>query len=216
VAVEGIVCDGPPEEALAELAAARCIDLLVLGPHRPDSLRDLILGGTAERLLGKAATPLLFANGQPTAPWQRILLAIDASAAATHAAARAAAITTETSAAWIVFHAFEPRPFGGIAASAAGREAQSAQQDAHRTELKAALQTMVEAVGIRPERIVVEPMAAAPADMILREARAAKAGLVVAGTMGKSLLARMLLGSVAKDLLRDADMDLLLVPPPAT
>lgn len=115
----------------------------------------------------------------------------------------------------ILYHAFDPRPFGGIAASAGSRAAAEQERSQCRLAMERELSVLATAAGINEYRIVVEPAATSAATMILRQAEAASVDLMVAGAQGKSATERFLLGSVAEELLRDATQDLLLVPPEA-
>src|SRR5574337_22766 len=65
-------------QALAEiLSATESADLLVLGAHGENSLHDLILGTTAERLLSTCKRPMLVAKRPPKTRYQRLLVPVD-------------------------------------------------------------------------------------------------------------------------------------------
>jgi len=68
----------------------------------------------------------------------------------------------------------------------------------------------------RCERIVVEEHAleGSPAELVLDVARAKGADLIVAGTHGRGMVERWLLGSTSSALLRGAECSVLLTPPP--
>jgi len=61
----------------AHLRADPGIGLLVLGPHRPGFLRDLVSRTKAERLAGRVACPTLVAKNVPLAPYRRGLVTLD-------------------------------------------------------------------------------------------------------------------------------------------
>lgn len=56
-------------------------------------------------------------------------------------------------------------------------------------------------------------VAGAPADAVLREAMVERAGLIVMGTRGRGALTRAILGSTARDVLKDATVPVAIVPP---
>ena len=65
-------------QALAEiLSATESADLLVLGAHGGNSLHDLILGTTAERLLRTCKRPMLVAKRPPKTRYERVLVPVD-------------------------------------------------------------------------------------------------------------------------------------------
>ena len=210
-----VMLDGRPDEALPALATERGSLMLVLGPHDPEPIRDLLVAPMANRLLKRLPCPLLFANGLALAPYQRILLATDLSAASAHAATTASRLLHASSPTYFLYHAFDSRPLSGIAAAMASRDARDAEVTEQRERAEQALALLASAAGIAPLRIRSEPMTSSAADMILEHANRCQADLIVAGTQGKSAAQRLLLGSVAETLLRHTTIDLCLVPPPA-
>ena len=50
---------GPPFEAILQVAQAKKVNLIVLGSHGRTGLRRLLLGSTAERVIGQAPCPVL-------------------------------------------------------------------------------------------------------------------------------------------------------------
>ncbi len=60
VAAEGCTPEGRPHEEIGRIAAARGTDLIVVGRHgHTGALERLILGGTAQKIIGHAACPVL-------------------------------------------------------------------------------------------------------------------------------------------------------------
>lgn len=53
------VVDGHPAEAILDTAAAINADLIVMGSHRHSTLGDALLGSTANKVLHRAAAPVL-------------------------------------------------------------------------------------------------------------------------------------------------------------
>lgn len=50
---------GRPEEAIIKMAAAKKIDLIIMGSHGRTGLKRLFMGSVAERVIGQAACPVL-------------------------------------------------------------------------------------------------------------------------------------------------------------
>jgi nucleotide-binding universal stress UspA family protein len=59
VPLETAVPSGRPFEAILQVAQAKMVNLIVLGSHGRTGLRRLLLGSTAERVIGQAPCPVL-------------------------------------------------------------------------------------------------------------------------------------------------------------
>jgi nucleotide-binding universal stress UspA family protein len=59
VALETAVPLGRPDEAIVRVAQAKKVNLIVLGSHGRTGLRKLLMGSTAERVIGQAPCPVL-------------------------------------------------------------------------------------------------------------------------------------------------------------
>jgi nucleotide-binding universal stress UspA family protein len=59
VAPEPLVLSGRPDEAILQVAAAKQVDLIILGSHGKTGLKRLLMGSVAERVIGQAACPVL-------------------------------------------------------------------------------------------------------------------------------------------------------------
>lgn len=85
-----------------------------------------------------------------------------------------------------------------------------------RDEIVAALRDQTAAAGIDAVRPDLLAEAGDPVATIVNQALALGADLIIAGTHGRSGISRLLHGSVAEDLLREAPCPVLTVPPPVT
>ncbi|MFQ3595637.1 MAG: universal stress protein, partial [Sphingomonadaceae bacterium] len=207
---------GSPEAALPPAALAHGADLLVLGPHRQQPLKDLFVSATAGRILRRSEVPVLLSLGVPAGPWQRILVASDLSDSSAHALALVGREAALHSGELRLFHAFEPLPHGFMTTS--GMTVQERQDEiaALRRKAEKGLAAQAEAAGLGAAERQVQPLLHGPAESILQAAADMRADLVVVGTRGASGLERFILGSVADAVLRQASMDVLAVPPGAT
>lgn len=77
---------------------------------------------------------------------------------------------------------------------------------------KVAVRRFLEAAPFRPNRLVLRLSEGSTAMHLLEASEAIGADLIVMGTQGKGKLARMVLGSVARDTLSLAKIDVLVVP----
>ena len=192
------------EEILAACAGA---SLLVVGAHGLNPLRDAILGTTAERLAGRCAPPILVVRASPQAEYRRVLVALDlepGSAGLVEAALRIAPGALVAAA-----HAYDV-PFEG-ALQRAGVSA--AAVDSHRVEAAASARAAIEALGAAAGAAGIVPMIerAHPARHVVDSQRTLGADLVVIGKRRRGAVESMLLGSVTRHVLADAESDVLVV-----
>lgn len=68
-------------------------------------------------------------------------------------------------------------------------------------------------IGLRPDQAVLQSIYYSPAETILDVARRHGADLIIIGSQRKSAIERYMLGSVSADILRAAEIDVLVVPP---
>jgi len=190
-------------------------DLLVLGPHRRQALKDVFVGTTAERTIRASRRPVLMANGVPAGPYRHVLVAVDFSECSADAVRAVSGLRLEKHAAVAVIHVADA-PGARLMSRASLTEAQvqdylldveeraSAELDAFLGNLK-----------FDPMRRIVRHGAAPAAATISEVARQISADLIVVGTHGHTGITKLLLGSVAEEILRTGERDVLAVPPPA-
>ena len=82
--IDGVVCTtevllDDPFAGIVKAAEEATPDLLVIGPHRRQILRDAFVGTTAERTIRAVRCPVLMANGPPVGPWRSVLMSTDLS-----------------------------------------------------------------------------------------------------------------------------------------
>ncbi|WP_176482789.1 universal stress protein [Sphingobium sp. D43FB] len=212
---DGVPCEyrlitGSECRALTETARELSAELIVLGPHKPNLLEDVFLGTIAELVLKEAPYPVLIANGVPSATYSNILIATDFSDSSMRAALTADAIGLLEDVRVIASHAFETQDPGGVQPALISLSDDP--QASERHEAEQAMREYVRATGIAPSKTVIVPMVTATAEMIRRIAERERADLVVIGTNRRSGIEKFVLGSVAQDFVRDAIIDVLVVP----
>jgi len=192
------------------LAAAQEADLLVMGARGQNPVRDLLLGTTAERLLGKRTRPALVVKGAPQGSYRRILVPIDLSpySEAVVDTAMRIAPTADIQ----VCHAFDV-PYEGKLWLAGVAEEQihqyriQARQHA-KTELLGLIERVASDNPRRPAALVERGDAVR---VILDKAAELDADLIVIGKHGRSAVEELILGGVTRHVLSDAACDVLIV-----
>ncbi|MCL6251389.1 universal stress protein [Altererythrobacter sp. KTW20L] len=209
VPCEYTLMTGSPYRALAETARDRAAELIVLGPHRSNQLKDIFLGTTAEKVLKETPCPVLIANGMPAANYSSILIATDFSDCSIIAARAVSALGMLDDVRVIVLHGFEKRDVGSVQRELIGQleNTQTVEQD----EAAKSMRNYVRASGITPSKTVIVPLATATAETIRRVAEREQADLIVIGTNGRSGIEKFVLGSVAQDIAGNSAIDVLVV-----
>lgn len=215
--VDGIRCEarlafGVPDDALLRVAGEVEADLIVMGPHRRQSLKDVFVGTTVERVIRKSTLPVLMTVAAPGGDHARALIAVDMSesAAAAIAAIRRLELTKGVQTG--VAHIFDAPAQGlMLRASTTSRELKD-YIAGQRVKASAELDDFLARAELRPDFRLIELAETTPADAILDCARRRKADLLVIGTQGRTGLSRLVLGSVAEGILRRAEIDVLAVP----
>jgi universal stress protein E len=209
VTLRPLVLTGPVPETLAGTARAEEAELIVLGPHGRRRLADLVMGATADHLLRLRSAPVLVASRPASGPYRRVLAAIDLSASSREAVLCARRLGLLEGAELLLLHARGPLGEAELLAAGVPEAIVRSAVEEGREELRDF------AAGLRldHDRLRQEAVVGAPADAIRDHAAAFDADLVVVGTHGRGGLERAVLGSVAEQVLRGLDRDVLAVPP---
>jgi len=203
---------GSAVTALADLAAARQTDLLVMGARGTHFVRELMLGSTTERVLRKSRRPLLAVKQRPQAPYRRILAPVDFSA---HAAA-----AVDTAHAWlpdadiVLLHAFEAE-LESTFRLAGMNDAKIHEYRIHAREAAMAeMDAFVATLKVPANRLSRQFVHGAATLRIIEHEQTVDADLIVMGKHGQSVMEELLLGSVTKHVLAHSSSDVLIVGKP--
>lgn len=217
--VDGLPCNyhlalDDPFEGIVAATKTLQADLLVIGPHRRQILRDAFVGTTAERVIRHSSVPVLMANGSPLGPYRRVLAASDLSPQSVEALGALARLDLAAGAELTLFQAIDiPEVALMIRATTPSHDINfhiEKRENAASEELRA----FAADLPLTPRRCMARMAEGTTAIAILQASAKAEADLIVIGTRGQSGLTRFLLGSVAEAVLRSATVDVLAVPPP--
>ncbi len=216
---DGLSCEarlaiGEPFEQIPVMAREVEADLIVLGPYRRDRIRSIFVCATAERIIRGSGTPVLMANCLPAAAYERILLATDFSENAARAITAAKALGLLGPAQVSAAHAYQAAADSLMARTAVNAEHRKDYLLAETASALAQLDAMCRTAGLKLTDQIVERIELSAAETIRDVARRVRAEVVIVGAQGRSALAQAWLGSVSQDLLRFADIDVLVVPTP--
>jgi nucleotide-binding universal stress UspA family protein len=201
-----VVVGGVDEEIRAGCATRA---LLVVGGHGANTLGDLLLGTTAERVVRDCEGPVLVVRQPPREPYRNVLVGIDLLPGSDALLAGALAIAPD--ARLTVVHAYDVAFEGTLQrAGVAPREV-----DRHRSEAlaraMAGIRAASVAAGADPDRVLALTERGDPARLIVEHGRSIGADLVVVARRSRSALQALLIGSVARRVATEADRDVLVL-----
>lgn len=216
--LDGVSCStqivqDDPFAGIVKAVAKSTPDLLVIGPHRRQILRDAFVGTTAERTIRAASCPVLMVNGPPVGPWRHVLQTTDLSETAEKAIKRFIGLGLGTGARSSVLTVFDAPALRLAMSESMGAEGQMAYLKDLGVEARQALAAFMLRLGLEQAENIVRPGETIVANEILMAVEELKADLIVVATQGKGAVARMVLGSVAGQVLKDARCDVLAIPP---
>jgi nucleotide-binding universal stress UspA family protein len=214
VRIEGLAVRGRPFDGILRHAERRGAELVVVGRHGGGGLRTLLIGSTAERVARGRVTSVLVVTGAARRPYRRPLVAVDA-------VTRFVAIVEETmrllpadlpgidvvSAYEVLYEGYvrtrgwSPTEVRKLRAKLGAEARQSVRSQLAKRIPEATRLGLLVKRG-EPRRVIRSVVEQRRPD------------LVALGTASRRGLARFLLGSVAADILRSSEVDVLVVPYP--
>ncbi|HEY0601700.1 MAG TPA: universal stress protein [Herpetosiphonaceae bacterium] len=209
-------------DAILPTSAAEAPPTIVaMTTHGQTGIRHWVLGSVAEQVIHHATLPVLLLRAHASSPSattpatiRRVLVPLDGSTFAAHALPLAHTIASATGATLILLTVASPTDDigladGGIEPLWMLAEEDAATQHAH-DSVEAAAQNL-RAHGINVD---TRWTAGDPATEIVDASTAEHADVIVMATHGRSGVQRLMLGSVAQEVLHLAEQPLLLVRPP--
>lgn len=218
--VDQIPCDprvivGVAHDAIIDLADEVAADLVVMGPDRGRNLTEVFVGTTLERVIRSSRLPVLMVNAVPAANYARILLAVDMSECSLDAARAVRGFGFDGKADVTTLYLFAAPGVSLMERTPASQADIDRYVAEEKDRARGELMHFMGLAGFDPARSIVRPVSGSAAAGIASVAREISADLVVVGTRGRGGVAKLFLGSVAQEVLRVADRDVLAVPPGA-
>jgi nucleotide-binding universal stress UspA family protein len=201
---------GSPGDVVSEVAKERSAELIVVGTHGHTGIQRFLLGSAATAILRSAPCDVLVTRGtSTTAAFSRPLVASDFSPAAARALRNCAALTAP-GAAIEVIHAWQ-LPAGSWGATLLGqaRFPWNTVRDAVLSGVKAQADKLLAETKDLGHPIHVELVQGPPPSVITHAAERGGHDLIAIGTHGHRGFRRLLLGSVAENVIRHAPCSVL-------
>ena len=215
MSVEGFLVRGRAASAIVDEAKAAKADLVVVGSRGHSTIASMVLGSTAAEVVDHAPCPVLVARANTLGT---VAFADDGSDTARAAekvltdwpifSGLAVTVITVAETAVPVSASFTPGLYDQVLASYSGAVDEAL--EAVRQEADAEVKRLAGA-GHRAEPVTLE---GDPASEICRYAAGNGIGTIVLGTHGRTGLARLVLGSIARNVLLHAHCSVLIVRAP--
>lgn len=216
--LQGVKCrptvvSGAPFAGILRTAASMPADLIVMGSHRRQILRDIFVGTTIERVIRTGPFPVLMVNNEAQRRYEKMVAAVDMSEPSANALriAKAAGLIGEVRA--TLLHAFLPLAKGKM--FVAGADVASINEYVASERLRAMdeLIAFLVANDVNREEWFLRVEEGRPLEVITQVTRELHPDLLIMATHGRSGLLKALIGSVTEEALRSLDVDILAVPP---
>ena len=205
------IMTGDVASSIVQVAEEIDAAMIVVGPYRR-KLKNIFIGTTAERTIERSDRPVLMANGMPSGVYERTFLALDLDDASRSAVRAARALGVIEGTVVTAMHAFEAPAAGMMRRAMEVPDAIDHYVAGEEAQARPKVEEFLAELDVRPELLLLRPIEAVPAQSILACAEAENAELVVVGTNRRRGAERLLLRSVATEILRQADCDVLVVP----
>ncbi|MCK1405038.1 universal stress protein [Bradyrhizobium sp. 76] len=208
-----IVVKGYPFDGILQAAAAAHADLVVMGAHRKQFLRDIFTGTTIERVIRGGKYPVLMVNNEAQRQYERVLVPTDMSNTS------ADAIRIGLSAGFLrddrtsLLHAFSAMGKARLKTSGADPSIVSGYVENERERAMEELSKFLVANGFDGRPWSLRVTEGVPTQVIARAVSEEQPDLLLMGTHSRTGLLRAFIGSVTEETLRSVDVDVLAVPP---
>jgi len=221
ISISPVVKVGAAAKEIAGLATKLRPELIVMGRGGGRILRDAFVGSTAERVIRQTQCPVLVVRLAARAAYSRPALALDLDEAAQEVIGLLLRVCPPPRPRVDVIHAFDV-PYHGLVYPSLSEEEVDVRKSELRfkatQELVKLLATAMAKAGVRAEDWLpwkTHVLYGAPRGVVEKAVKKAEADLLALGTHAYSGASYLFLGTVAGDLLRSTQCDVLLVPPRA-
>jgi nucleotide-binding universal stress UspA family protein len=202
------VLSGTPFVEIIRRARAEEADLVLAGAHGANFMKDLLVGTTVEKIVRKGDRPVLIVKQAARSLYRRVLVAVDFSEESRRALELALRLAPRAES--YVLHAyqgFEGRLWRADFTSSEVKKYRYELAKQKREEVKVFLRG-IDCAGKPVGHLLRYGRAS---QVITGVARQRHADLVCVGTVGRTGLPHILLGSVAEHVLRESQCDVLIV-----
>lgn len=214
VDVSTLVVRGDPHAEILNATESAEADLIIVGSHRSNLLRNAFVGTTAERSIRASNVPVLIARSPDGEPYRHPLIALDLNERDLYPLSVSNALGIFNAAQATVVFAYDL--YGNYhllrQAGATDAELQKYISEEEAT-VRPRAQSILENAEVKPADVILKPALFNTYEPVLETAKEKASDLIVVGTMRKQAFERFRIGSVSESILRRAEIDVLVIPP---
>ena len=196
---------------IADVAGEIDADLVVMGSHRREFLRDIFIGTTIERTMRQTRCPVLMTNAVPGRSYGRVLIATDFSDCSEHSISEAKSLGLLDKTDCVVLHVFDTLAEPMMKRTGLSRDSIKSYVAEEDEQAQFSLEAFVQKTGLQPGATIARKLNLSIAHTILLAAKEYQTDLVLVGNHGRTGPAKFFLGSVAEECLRHSEIDVLVV-----
>jgi universal stress protein E len=209
-----LVVAGDPFDGILRAAESTSAGLIVMGAHRKQLLRDILIGTTIERVIRTGPSPVLMVNREVDQPYRTALAAVHLSEPSVNAIRTGKALGLPGGAPLALVHAFLPLAKGQMFYAGLSQDTIDGYVADERLRASKELTAFLKANGIDDRGRSLHIEEGAPSEVISKTVEQLNPNVLIIGTHGRTCIAKALLGSVTEEALRSLDVDILAVPLP--
>jgi nucleotide-binding universal stress UspA family protein len=184
-------------------------DLIVLGVHREDALRHLVIGSTAERVIGFGRAPVLVVSDRARSPYRRALVAPELSSASRKAAEFVLALLPDAEIRLV--HASRLPVERAFAGPHAGEQIHCDSDPKVLGSIKADLVSRYRSGSSSAPTLDIVVCQGAPLEVLRQEVLKFRPDLLAIGVQSHIGLSRGVVGEIAEELLAQPPCDIIAV-----
>lgn len=208
-----VVTRGEPHTEILQVANEVKADIIVIGSHRRNILRNTFIGTTAERSIRSSNLPVLIARGQTNDGYKRPAIALDLAEGDLTPLTTAVNLGLfEIQSAKIIF-AYDAGSYHLLRQSGATDRELKKYFDEEESKLLPGVARLLDGAEVELSQATLKPALFNDSDTILETALAENADIIIVGARRKTTFNKIKLGSVSEAILRRAEMDVLVTPP---
>jgi len=208
------VIEGDPFDGILRASDEIKADLIVMGAHRKQFLRDIFVGTTIERVIRKGNVPVLMVNNEAQLSYNRIVAPIDMSNASANALRIGIATGLIDERGATLLHAFWAPAKSKLRLAGSDQTSIDSYVADERQRAADEVAAFLAANGLDGTKWSVQLQEGEAIEVIAEMVAKTRPDLLVMGTHGRSGVLKTLIGSVTERALRTLNVDILAVPPP--
>jgi len=180
------VVTGNPFDGILKAAAAHSVDLIVMGAHRKQLLRDIFVGTTIERVIRTGPCPVLMVNAEVGHSYKKVMAAVDMSEPSARAIKMAREVGLTGDAGLTLVHGFDVFGKGKMSNAGIGKAEIARYVAAERLQASTELVAFLTANGFNANNWSLRLKEGRPFEAIMEAVEETAPDLLLIGTHGRS------------------------------